>query len=129
MIRRPPRATRTDTLFPYTTLFRSCLLLRIGFGFGRDRDEGGGAVLAQSGGVGPHPLRRVPLRLSRRHHRRDVGVGPGRQLPLDAPKRAAEPDRSRSAARRRAARTLRSEEQTSELQSLMHNSYAVISSK
>src|SRR3546814_3426427 len=24
MIRRPPRATRTDTLFPYTTLFRSC---------------------------------------------------------------------------------------------------------
>src|SRR3546814_12079207 len=25
MIRRPPRSTRTDTLFPYTTLFRSCL--------------------------------------------------------------------------------------------------------
>src|SRR3546814_15295505 len=25
MIRRPPRATRTDTLFPYTTLFRSAL--------------------------------------------------------------------------------------------------------
>src|SRR3546814_12080647 len=24
MIRRPPRYTRTDTLFPYTTLFRSC---------------------------------------------------------------------------------------------------------
>src|SRR3546814_15736070 len=24
MIRRPPRAPRTDTLFPYTTLFRSC---------------------------------------------------------------------------------------------------------
>src|SRR3546814_44299 len=24
MIRRPPRSTRTDTLFPYTTLFRSC---------------------------------------------------------------------------------------------------------
>src|SRR3546814_9691632 len=34
MIRRPPRSTRTDTLFPYTTLFRStrekALLLRIG---------------------------------------------------------------------------------------------------
>src|SRR3546814_1951981 len=29
MIRRPPRSTRTDTLFPYTTLFRS-LLLRAG---------------------------------------------------------------------------------------------------
>src|SRR3546814_5879687 len=26
MIRRPPRSTRTDTLFPYTTLFRSCAL-------------------------------------------------------------------------------------------------------
>src|SRR3546814_17974394 len=30
MIRRPPRSTRTDTLFPYTTLFRSL------FGFSRD---------------------------------------------------------------------------------------------
>src|SRR3546814_19464474 len=28
MIRRPPRSTRTDTLFPYTTLFRSMLRLR-----------------------------------------------------------------------------------------------------
>src|SRR3546814_8273626 len=27
MMRRPPKATRTDTLFPYTTLFRSTLLL------------------------------------------------------------------------------------------------------
>src|SRR3546814_1238334 len=27
MIRRPPRSTRTDTLFPYTTLFRSLSLL------------------------------------------------------------------------------------------------------
>src|SRR3546814_3221196 len=27
MLRRPPRSTRTDTLFPYTTLFRSLLLL------------------------------------------------------------------------------------------------------
>src|SRR3546814_16637413 len=26
MIRRPPRSTRTDTLFPYTTLFRSCAI-------------------------------------------------------------------------------------------------------
>src|SRR3546814_7570789 len=29
MIRRPPRSTRTDTLFPYTTLFRSPALLNI----------------------------------------------------------------------------------------------------
>src|SRR3546814_2845443 len=28
MIRRPPRSTRTDTLFPYTTLFRSATTLR-----------------------------------------------------------------------------------------------------
>src|SRR3546814_6204482 len=28
MIRRPPRSTRTDTLFPYTTLFRSVAMLR-----------------------------------------------------------------------------------------------------
>src|SRR3546814_20244075 len=28
MNRRPPRPTRTDTLFPYTTLFRSCCVLR-----------------------------------------------------------------------------------------------------
>src|SRR3546814_17003279 len=28
MIRRPPRSTRTDTLFPYTTLFRSRILMR-----------------------------------------------------------------------------------------------------
>src|SRR3546814_17908560 len=30
MIRRPPRPTRTDTLFPYTTLFRSFMMVRLG---------------------------------------------------------------------------------------------------
>src|SRR3546814_14651927 len=30
MIRRPPRSTRTDTLFPYTTLFRSHRIIEIG---------------------------------------------------------------------------------------------------
>src|SRR3546814_16056104 len=53
MIRRPPRSTRTDTLFPYTTLFRSCLLggtdiaserlpvlrLQSTFGFNKLRNE------------------------------------------------------------------------------------------
>src|SRR3546814_3828434 len=29
MIRRPPRSTRTDTLFPYTTLFRSCFAQKV----------------------------------------------------------------------------------------------------
>src|SRR3546814_15124566 len=32
MIRRPPRSTRTDTLFPYTTLFRSTVGILIGLG-------------------------------------------------------------------------------------------------
>src|SRR3546814_19596228 len=32
MIRRPPRSTRTDTLFPYTTLFRSPPVLRLDAG-------------------------------------------------------------------------------------------------
>src|SRR3546814_19929807 len=35
MIRRPPRSTRTDTLFPYTTLFRSVLMLPAGLVIGR----------------------------------------------------------------------------------------------
>src|SRR3546814_16124379 len=48
MIRRPPRSTRTDTLFPYTTLFRSPLLPIIGY---RDLDQVIGAINAQ-----PKPL-------------------------------------------------------------------------
>src|SRR3546814_18657407 len=32
MIRRPPRSTRTDTLFPYTTLFRSKLAVDVAVG-------------------------------------------------------------------------------------------------
>src|SRR3546814_13959955 len=41
MIRRPPRSTRTDTLFPYTTLFRSIVDERI-----RDVAEAAGAPIA-----------------------------------------------------------------------------------
>src|SRR3546814_11629205 len=47
MIRRPPRATRTDTLFPYTTLFRSDFTNRVFFacetseaGAGHDKASG-----------------------------------------------------------------------------------------
>src|SRR3546814_11422336 len=41
MIRRPPRSTRTDTRFPYTTLFRSIPALTIAAcGFGADAQEG-----------------------------------------------------------------------------------------
>src|SRR3546814_6190991 len=80
MIRRPPRSTRTDTLFPYTTLFRS-------------RSKG----VASRGVLGSGRARSV-------RGRRDCsvrGVGHSRR----------NPDRS--------------EEHTSELQSLMRISYAV----
>src|SRR3546814_8249140 len=83
MIRRPPRSTRTDTLFPYTTLFRSIL-----------------AIAAEiERGIEP---RRLPR---------------GIEIPAEAqhPDRAVGPQGG----------ALRSEEHTSELQSLMRISYAV----
>src|SRR3546814_13517936 len=46
MIRRPPRSTRTDTLFPYTTLFRSVeFRCPDAVKFGADQLRGGGASL------------------------------------------------------------------------------------
>src|SRR3546814_591293 len=45
MIRRPPRSTRTDTLFPYTTLFRSIVLCGAG-----DRGFCAGADIKESRG-------------------------------------------------------------------------------
>src|SRR3546814_12681468 len=41
MIRRPPRSTRTDTLFPYTTLFRSQVFRGMDIGTGKDLEEYG----------------------------------------------------------------------------------------
>src|SRR3546814_7660959 len=101
MIRRPPRSTRTYTLFPYTTLFRS-----------EDRVGAGGE--AQRLQLVRHLL--APGRQP--HHRlrhQDAGHGD----------RAHELERIqfRSARQRRAGD--RSEEHTSELQSLMRISYAV----
>src|SRR3546814_7959452 len=87
MIRRPPRSTRTDTLFPYTTLFRSN-----GTGF---------AVTALSG-----------------FHRFCVADGAFRM-----PFGTDEDDATGEAFA--AAGFARSEEHTSELQSLMRISYAV----
>src|SRR3546814_4109321 len=88
MIRRPPRSTRTDTLFPYTTLVRS-----------------------------------------RRGRRRGASASQGRRL-RGAPRAAAGRQSAPRAARApvaalRAAEGFRSEEHTSELQSLMRISYAV----
>src|SRR3546814_9594766 len=41
MIRRPPRSTRTDTLFPYTTLFRSEMRVALRFAARRAHSTGG----------------------------------------------------------------------------------------
>src|SRR3546814_18695283 len=82
MLRRPPRSTRTDTLFPYTTLFRSHPRV------GRRRR----ALFDPVGVEGLHAGARAP------------------------------PRRQRAVGQRRARR---SEEHTSELQSLMRISYAV----
>src|SRR3546814_20099313 len=49
MIRRPPRSTRTDTLFPYTTLFRSASQIR-----GRSVPHHGWALAYPDGGGQPH---------------------------------------------------------------------------
>src|SRR3546814_12982714 len=61
MIRRPPRATRTDTLFPYTTLFRSS--------YRADADDAGGDGLRV-------PLRLVRLLPARREHGLRAGYDP-----------------------------------------------------
>src|SRR3546814_2853764 len=113
MIRRPPRATRTDTLFPYTTLFRS----------------GGGVDLGAEEG----PARRHALC-------RDLCEGRTRR-PGSAGARGVQQGRDDPRGQRRVAgvrnqcnsctgwpeknHAERSEEHTSELQSLMRISYAV----
>src|SRR3546814_2166154 len=94
-VRRPPRSTRTDTLFPYTTLFRS--------------DDP-----ADARGEHPHHRGRQrrhaeAQRLGRTEHR--VGTQPHR---IEPDERGAVPPALG-----------RSEEHTSELQSLMRISYAV----
>src|SRR3546814_8406363 len=99
-MRRPPRSTRTDTLFPYTTLFRS---LR--------RGVGGLADLAVLGrhrrGIDDRASIAIAPRIERHHARRRPG---------DATEGADEVDLDDP---------IRSEEHTSELQSLMRISYAV----
>src|SRR3546814_5705656 len=88
MIRRPPRSTRTDTLCPYTTLFRS---------------PAGGNTRLLDAGVG-------------------LTAGPACRGGAGSLPRAARVAAGRAAALRG---TVRSEEHTSELQSLMRSSYAV----
>src|SRR3546814_10476448 len=98
MILRPPRSTRTDTLFPYTTLFRS-----------DDREERSSddpsVTAVRSGNRRPLPL-----------------TGAWRAAPYRARRQVRGRARRRTGAVRNRAR---SEEHTSELQSLMRISYAV----
>src|SRR3546814_5031307 len=103
MIRRPPRSTRTDTLFPYTTLFRSA-----------DPRSDGGAPQG-TGQAGGSICRKGPRRRAQRAPRRDG-------QPQDRREEGAVWRGRAQAPRNRGAR---SEEHTSELQSLMRISYAV----
>src|SRR3546814_1745587 len=113
MIRRPPRSTRTDTLFPYTTLFRS-----------HPR------ALEPSAGLSDPGIKTRHAREYGKHAKRDDGQ---RQCPgLKEGKKAVPPAASDDADRHDEAERAnghpapqRSEEHTSELQSLMRISYAV----
>src|SRR3546814_2792238 len=102
MIRRPPRSTRTDTLFPYPTLFRSTLPAAIA-----DFDL---SFEVKS----PAPSLLLLIRSLRLRHR----TATHRARLVDG---SAEHIGSAIVA----LRTRRSEEHTSELQSLMRISYAV----
>src|SRR3546814_21030817 len=55
MIRRPPRSTRTDTLFPYTTLFRSYRSWARIFRFQRDQPRIGRREVTERQEAGPEP--------------------------------------------------------------------------
>src|SRR3546814_2270636 len=126
MVRRPPRITRTDTLFPYTTLFRASTGA---FRFSANNQEGVGNRQAASGGrctIAPGKYFDGTGRIEARQDRRLVHAR-GNAAPLRAadssglgPPQGTE-DPQGSAARLRS----RSEEHTSELQSLMRISYAV----
>src|SRR3546814_4448001 len=58
MIRRPPISTRTDTLFPYTTLFRSLCLADLRAGVGELEPDGGQQVVDLGGDLGEDVLQR-----------------------------------------------------------------------
>src|SRR3546814_2957888 len=110
MIRRPPRSTRTDTLFPYTTLLRSHRMVAGAAGRRRHGHGAAGPAGAAPGGRGARQ------------------VDPGVQDHLQAqPRLPRLGDALLDAARLRHGHRAghRSEEHTSELQSLMRISYAV----
>src|SRR3546814_7803250 len=103
MIRRPPRSTRTDTLFPYTTLFRSAAYAVAGAGRQAGLGRGRARLVGARGRAPRAAVRRRQAAGDVEEDRRRQGTAAGRH--------------------RRAGN--RSEEHTSELQSLMRISYAV----
>src|SRR3546814_7683467 len=118
MIRRPPRSTRTDTLLPDTTLFRS----DVPHGGGDRRTDGAGAAGGQFGThraarAGPVAAAAEPVggRAAAGADRADGGQWRNAR-PLGAAQRRRHEDRGQ----------VGSEEHTSELQSLMRTSYAVL---
>src|SRR3546814_3313860 len=115
MIRRPPRSTRTDTLFPYTTLFRS-------------RERPARAVPRPApDAAGAQCLAGVPPAAQRRRRDRLSYLRPAPPLSGVHALCVASLARDRGARLDAAAAdTLRSEEHTSELQSLMRTSYHVL---
>src|SRR3546814_10386142 len=128
MIRRPPRSTRTDTLFPYTTRFRSrdalsrraCRFPAHAAPEGVRRAGAALPKLLHAEPALPAVARILHVRPAALGHRglRQRGGGAGRAAdlrPLPAPRRL-----SHGAQRQDA----RSEEHTYELQSLMRISYA-----
>src|SRR3546814_1413573 len=106
MIRRPPSSTRTDTLFPYTTLFRSDL---------RGRKPARGTV-PQPGGI---------LMNGANGNRRVVVTGMGIVSCLGNDQVSVTASLRELEAGIQFIPEYRSEEHTSELQSLMRISYAV----
>src|SRR3546814_1388412 len=111
MIRRPPSSTRTDTLFPYPTLFRSA-----GGRFRLLEPAAGSGRLSQSQPSARNAPRPAAAALKRQRHAHRLADRHGARL--------FRADRKRSRASGGLCQQ-RSEEHTSELQSLMRISYAV----
>src|SRR3546814_6531821 len=108
IIRRPPRSTRTDTLFPDTTLFRS----RYSGTAGRDLSFRSSFFVLRSDD-------------DRVQHDRIPAALPARLGDADQAEKLFVPSGVLLRVDRRAQKVFRSEEPTSELQSLMRNSYDV----
>src|SRR3546814_10818661 len=125
MIRRPPRSTRTDTLFPYTTLFRSQKLTT--FDFLDTRAEGAEPMNVE---ILAHPELKSALNRLIDLARADTGQSARVTNFLlawwDGDQWGKFPLTDLFGVDRDVAADMaRSEEHTSELQSLMRNSYAV----